>query len=446
MWHEQLFNILNAINNVVLTLIGIPFMIQIIFMLFGWLRKKKFPKSEKKNRICILFAARNEEDVIKRTISRIFERQKYDKNLYDVYVVAHNCTDKTAEFARMAGATVFEYSDPNPKTHRLAYAIKYGFKKILEQNKKYDFLIRLDADNFINDEFLDVMNDAYNAGVKLGRPYESALNITQNKYTKASGLYYAYDSRFASRVRERFHLAAHINGPGAMFAMDLVEKYGYDAEGLSDDSEYLANRMLNKVYGHFVEDAVVYEDLPSTFKDTYARNKRMGYGVSRLFFTHGFRLLGKFFTTFNFSFIEVFFQFYFCVICAVLCTYIPIYYIYDITYLALAGTGVIETTLQSASYYMGVLEQTGIIVAIALSVLFAFAGILQAFLLVMSDYKKLGAKSRKELMSGIIIYPCFVVVYCLTLFLGIVSRPSWNKVNRNKIYNNFDNEKEGEEK
>ena len=57
MWHEQLFNILNAINNVVLTLIGIPFMIQIIFMLFGWLRKKKFPKSEKKNRICILFAA-----------------------------------------------------------------------------------------------------------------------------------------------------------------------------------------------------------------------------------------------------------------------------------------------------------------------------------------------------------------------------------------------------
>ena len=81
MWHEQLFNILNAINNVVLTLIGIPFMIQIIFMLFGWLKKKKFPKSEKKNRICILIAARNEEDVIKRTITRVFERQTYDRNI-----------------------------------------------------------------------------------------------------------------------------------------------------------------------------------------------------------------------------------------------------------------------------------------------------------------------------------------------------------------------------
>ena len=46
----------------------------------------------------------------------------------------------------------------------------------------------------------------------------------------------------------------------------------------------------------------------------------------------------------------------------------------------------------------------------------------------------------------LIIVAVFVVVYFLTLFLGIVSRPSWNKVNRNKIYNNFDNEKEGEEK
>lgn len=434
MWHEILYNVLNNINNVILTLIGIPFFIQIIFMLFGWLKKKTYPKTEKKNRIAVIIPAHNEEDVIYNTVKRVYERQNYDKSLYHVFVVAHNCTDKTAELARKAGATVFEYSNPDPKTRSVGYAMKHGFEQIIKYENDYDFVIRLDADNFINDNFFNYMNDAFNAGVEFARPYESALNITQNKYTKASGLYYAYDSRFASRVRERFHLAAHVNGPGAMFSMRIVKKYGYDIKNIADDSEYLANLMLDKVYGHFVEDAIVYEDLPSTYKDTYARNKRMGHGVSRLFFTHGFKLFGKFFTTFNFSYLEVFFQFYFCVICAVLCTWIPLFYIYDVVYLCLASYGAIEVTLLTAAEYLEILQRTAIIAGLALAILFAFAGILQAFLLVMCDYKKLGAKNRRELMSGVIIYPCFVVVYCLTLFLGIISKPSWNKVHRNKIY------------
>lgn len=437
MRHETLYNILNTINNVVLNIIGIPFLMQIVYMLFGWIKKKKFKKTEKKNRVCFLIPAHNEEDVIFRTVKNVIEKQNYPKELLDVFVVAHNCTDKTAENARKAGAIVFEYSDPDPKTHILAYAIKYGFDAILKYDKKYDFLIRLDADNLINDNFTLYMNDAFNAGVQLARPYESALNITQNLYTKASGLYYAYDSRFGSRVRERFHLAAHVNGPGSMFSMSIVEKYGYDAVGLSDDSEYYSNRMFNKIYGHFVEDAIVYEDLPSTMKDTFARNKRIGYGVSRLFFTHGFRLLGHFFTTFNFSFIEVFLQFLFCVICAILCTWIPLFYIYNIVYLALCANGVIYTTLQTSAYYANVLNTTIIVIVAALAILFAFAGILQAFFLVVSDYKKLGAKRKRDLLSGIFIYPCFVVVYVATLCIGIFSKPSWDKVHRNKISNEF---------
>ena len=102
----------------------------------------------------------------------------------------------------------------------------------------------------------------------------------------------------------------------------------------------------------------------------------------------------------------------------------------------MASYGAIEITLLTAAEYLEILQRTAIIAGLALGILFAFAGILQAFLLVMCDYKKLGAKNRRELMSGIIIYPCFVVVYCLTLFLGIISKPSWNKVRRNKIYYN----------
>ena len=47
-WHAHLYNILNNINTVVLMIIGIPFILQFIYMFLFWLPKKKLPESKKK--------------------------------------------------------------------------------------------------------------------------------------------------------------------------------------------------------------------------------------------------------------------------------------------------------------------------------------------------------------------------------------------------------------
>ena len=114
-WHVTLYNVLTTVNNVLLILIGIPFILQFLYMFLFWLPKKVFPKSDVKKRICVVIPAHNEEDVIGTTVRRLFEQQQYPKDLFDVYVIAHNCTDRTAERARNAGATVFVLDDPDPK-------------------------------------------------------------------------------------------------------------------------------------------------------------------------------------------------------------------------------------------------------------------------------------------------------------------------------------------
>ena len=43
MWNEVLYQILNNINNVILMMIGIPFGLQLIYMLFFWVKKKVYP-------------------------------------------------------------------------------------------------------------------------------------------------------------------------------------------------------------------------------------------------------------------------------------------------------------------------------------------------------------------------------------------------------------------
>lgn len=435
MWHVTLYNVLTTINNVLLILIGIPFILQFIYMFLFWIPKKKFPKSEDKKKICVLIPAHNEEDVIGNTVRSLFEHQNYPRELFDVYVVAHNCTDKTAERARGEGATVFELNDPDPRRHIVSYALKFGYESILATGVDYDFSIRLDADNHINDEFFNLMNDAFCAGVKIARPYESALNMTQNQFTRACGLYYIFDSRFSSRVRERLHMDAHVNGPGSLTSMEIIKKIGgYDTVSITEDTEFCFKRMLEGYRCHFVEDAVVYEDLPSSFRDTMNRNKRIAAGNARLLGRYTLRMLWNSVKQLRFSFVEQILTYFFTFICLLLCTWIPAYYIYACSYLGAMGA---FTDLQAAA--MG-LTGTGLwslltIIGLALGLLFIVAGLLQGFLLVLLDYKKMGAKKRRELISGVLMFPAFTVVYCITMALGLFCKPKWVKINRNPSQN-----------
>ncbi len=432
MWHEILYSVLNVINYVVLAMIGIPLALQVLYVLLFFLPKKTWKKCENKGRIAFLIAANNEEPVIYDTVKDLIDNQQYPKDKYDVYVVADNCTDRTAELAAKAGAKVLIHNDPDPAHHRAAYPLRYGIDYLMSLEDGYDFILRLDADNHVNPQFASVMNDAYQAGVDFARPYEGARNASQSFFTKACAMFYVFDSRFGSRVRERLHLAAHVNGSGAMMSMRMLKATGgYDCTSISEDAEYFINRLFDGYKGHFVEDAIVYEDMPSSLRDTYNRNKRIGSGSVSLLKPKFLKLLGKFFTTGNFSYLEVFLTYAFVFITAIVATWIPLFYIYDFLYLGFASYGGMELSLYTAAHYREVLWTSVIVIASVLIGLFVLFGYLQAFFLVMTDYKKLGAKNRRELLSAVFLFPFFLILYSVTIFIGTMSKPTWGKAKRN---------------
>lgn len=433
MWYEILFRVLSIINYVILVIIAIPVALQLLYVIFAFVKKKTWKKSEKKGRIAYLIPAHNEESVIFDTVRSVIESQKYPRECFDVYVVADNCTDRTAQLAEEAGAIVLIHNDPDPAHHMALYPLKYGVDYLINLTENpYDMIIHLDADNHINDEFSSLMNDAYQSGVDFARPYEGAINATQNFYTKACTLFYTFDSRYGSRVRERLGIAAHVNGSGAMMSVRMLKKCGgYDCVSISDDAEFNFNRMLEGYKGHFVEDAVVYEDMPSSFKDTLNRNKRIGSGGMKLLKTKLLKMVGKFFTTGNFSFIEMFLTYIFNFLTILISVWIPLYYIYHFTFLGFAAYGGMELSMYGAEYYRSLLWNTVIIGGSIIVGLFLFFGYLQALFLVLSDYKKLGARKRSELISAVFLFPVFLVLYAVTLCIGAMSKPSWGKVNRN---------------
>ena len=433
MWHEYLFRVLSIVNYAILIVIAIPLLVQICYVLFCFVKKKTWPKSDKKGRIAYLIPAHNEEDVIADTVKNVLGGQDYPKDKFDVFVVAHNCTDQTARIAREAGAIVLELNDPDP-AHRMAlYPLKHGIEHIINiTDNPYDLVVHLDADNHINAQFSSLMNDAYQAGVDFARPYEGAKNAAQNFFTKACTMFYVFESRYGSRVRERLGLAAHVNGSGATMSVRMLKATGgYDCQTISDDAEYYFNRLLDGYKGHYVEDAVVSEDMPSSLKDTYNRNKRIGSGSVALLKPKLSKLLKKFFTSGDLSCLEVVMSYSFLFFTVLLCVWFPLYYIYHFTYLAFAAYGGMQLSLFTAAWCQSILWNTLIVGGSILIGLFVFFGYVQALFLVITDYKKIGAKKRSELIGAVLWFPFFLIVYSVTICMGTMSKPTWGKAKRN---------------
>lgn len=433
MWYEILYLILNIINYVVLCFFGLLLLLQIVEVLASLFHKKiVYPKATEKSRIAYLIPACNEEDVIFSTVKDLLETQEYPRELFDVYVVANNCTDSTASLTKKAGAKVLILDDPDPAHHMAAYPLKYGVDYILKNDPEAELIIHLDADNHINHRFSSLMNDAYHAGVDFGRPYEGGINGTQNFFTKACAYFYAFDSRFGGRGKEVLGLSAHVNGAGAMMSRKLLlETGGYDCNTISDDTEFCFNRILEGKKAHMVEEAVVYEDMPSSGEVTAARNARIAKGNKILFKEKTRKMIPLFFKTGNLSLLETFFTYIWIFVGGPMFVWLFAYYLYFFLFAGFAANGALALSRYTPAYFENAIWTTiWVMVAIA-GVLYFIFGIVQVLIFAISEYDKFGAKNRWEFIPMVFLFPLYLIVYGFSMMLPKKKKKGWAKVKRN---------------
>ena len=435
MWYEYLYRVLSIINYIAIGFFGIPLLLQFIEVFAAFFHKRiDFKKSDKQARIAYVIPAYNESSVIKSTVEDVIKSQKYPRDKFDVYVVADNCTDNTADLAREAGAIVLIHNDPDPAHHMAAYPLKYGIDYILKNDKDAELVIHLDADNHINPEYSQLMNDAYQSGVDFARPYEGAINGNQNFFTKACAFFYAFDSRFGGRGKEVLGLSARVNGSGATMSRRMLEETnGYDSVTISDDTEFTMNRLIEGRKAHFVEAAVVYEDMPSTGADTNARNTRIGKGMKILFKLKAKLMLKSFFKKGNFSALEALLSYCWLFIGLPMFLWIFFYYTYMFVFAAFAANGAFELTLFSTEYFATTIKvYVWAFIILAVFAYFIF-GIVITCIFAFGEFKKFGAKSRKEFLPMVFIFPVYLFVYALSIGVHMNKKKGsgWKQIKRN---------------
>ena len=124
---------------------------QLLISFFGYKRKTKdYQDHEPQTRFLVLVPAHNEEKVIGDIIDNL-SHMEYPRELYDFYILADNCTDRTAEVARQMGANVLEFfkDGPDAPTGK-PIALQKALKAIGNYQEKYDLVMFFDADNLMD--------------------------------------------------------------------------------------------------------------------------------------------------------------------------------------------------------------------------------------------------------------------------------------------------------
>ena len=249
-------------------------------------KKEKFViKSHKpKNRIAILIASRNEESVIGKLVDSLL-KQKYPKELYDVYVTPNNCTDDTRGKALGAGAKII---DCKIKVSSKGEVLKYTFDYLKDED--YDAYIIFDADNIVHPNFLKRMNDALCDGYEVAQGFRDSKNPGDNWITGGYSLFYWGQNTFFSKARMNMGGSASINGTGFMIKKSVLDEYGFHPTTMTEDIEFTAQCALNGKRIVFVDDAITYDEQPFDFKVSWKQRKRWSIGTYQCLVTYSWKL------------------------------------------------------------------------------------------------------------------------------------------------------------
>lgn len=278
--NESLLSIVRLILN---TMTIALFLYALYFFIIGFFALTPNPKygnPEKKDRFAIIIAARNEEAVIGNLVESL-KGQDYPKELYDVIVIPNNCTDNTEERAREKGAIIFKCKRTiKSKGEVLSEFFDYLLANRHDEQNRYDAYCIFDADNLVDPEFLNEMNKARQMGANAAQGYRETKNPYDTAISSSYAIYYYLANHFYNHPRHYLGLSALISGSGFMVSHKLIEKMGgWNTKTMTEDIELTVKCILNGYKVFWVPKAVIYDEQPLTFAQSWKQRKRWTTGL-----------------------------------------------------------------------------------------------------------------------------------------------------------------------
>jgi 1,2-diacylglycerol 3-beta-glucosyltransferase len=205
----------------------------------------------------VLVPAHDEELLVGRCVESLLE-QTYPRELYEVVVIADNCTDQTAARAEAAGAEVLVRDEPDVRGK--GQALRWALDRLLTRAEPPDAVVVVDADTVAVPEFLELLTRPLDDGAEAVQG-ESLLFDDESPLRAAAFLLV---NRTRPSGKDVLGLPCTLQGNGMLVATRVLRARPWDAFTAAEDLEYTIALRLDGLRARYAGGATLHSPAAPT--------------------------------------------------------------------------------------------------------------------------------------------------------------------------------------
>ncbi len=246
-------------------------------------------RSSRKLKFDVIVPAHNEENGVARTVASLLA-MVWPRDQFRVVVVADNCSDKTADVARRAGAEVLERHDLTlrGKGYALAYAFAWSAKDGFA-----NAVCVIDADAAVSSNLLEAFAARIERGARAVQANYGILNPLSSWRTELITIAKGAFHIVRSRAREHLRLSCGVRGNGWCVTHELLRQVPYQYYSLTEDIEFGIALGEAGVRVHYAGEAHANADMAATEQNARTQRQRWEQGRIQLVRANALPLLRR---------------------------------------------------------------------------------------------------------------------------------------------------------
>ncbi|MGH2716042.1 MAG: glycosyltransferase family 2 protein [Thermoleophilaceae bacterium] len=239
-------------------------------------------------RFAVIVPARDEEASVGQTLASL-ERLDYPRAKLERIVIADNCSDRTAEVAASAGATVWRRG--SGAAGGKGAALEWGLERLTADRPGVDAVVLVDADCTVAPNLLLAVEARLRAGACA---VQASYEVANPDASFVAGLRYA-SFALINLVRPlgkaSLGLSSGLFGTGMAFSSALLARRPWTARSLLEDQEFHLELVAAGERAAFASETWVRSAMPTSLRRSSSQQLRWDAGRGTLIRTWTPRLL-----------------------------------------------------------------------------------------------------------------------------------------------------------
>lgn len=288
-------NTMDAILATLFILLTLPAAYLLLVTVAAYLFNKEEGHENRFLNIGVLIPAHNEEEGIARTIRNV-QACDYPANRLDIYVIADNCTDGTADAARNAGATVLERTDAVNRGK--GQALDWFLKEHQPLYRGTDAITIIDADVAPDNGYLrEISLSLSQPGIQTVQAYNGVSNPRAGWRPGLIDAAFNVFNHLRMAGPYRLSGTCVLKGNGMAFRADLLQRTGWPCHSIVEDMEFSLRLLQEGISVHYNPDAIIRSEMVTSGKNASSQRSRWEGGRFALVRRITWPLLRHFFST-----------------------------------------------------------------------------------------------------------------------------------------------------